>query len=347
MSNRCGPAFLGLVVAAASALLTLAASPGTSRELDDRVNPRHPSNPVLGPGPGDWDGHNVLHCAVLRDDDGYKMYYTGEARPGYAFRSIGLAVSRDGVHWEKHPNNPLIAPSRNIQSDEFDNVHCHTPTVLYRRDATPRYQMWYSGYQDNSGNRIGYAHSDDGVRWVRLPKPVIDYGKPGEFDDAGLRSPEVAIHPTSGEYWMWYNGTRKDQHYGPTGLAVSRDGTSWERRGKLCDDESRLLYGEVVYDAPARLFRMWHDLGPDITYAASRDGLRWQDLDGTPLLRRGAPYDRHYCQAPSVIFDAARDAYLVYYNGATGDDPNQERVTINLAVFSRRSLDTLPLKPNR
>jgi predicted GH43/DUF377 family glycosyl hydrolase len=310
-------------------------------------DPKHPANPVLKRGPGDWDGQNVLHCAVLEDAEGFKMYYTGEARPGYAFRSINLAVSRDGIRWEKHPRNPLIAPSRNIQSDEFDNVHCHTPTVLYRPDARPRYQMWYSGYQNNSGNRIGYAHSEDGVTWTRLPRPVLDYSEPGSFDDAGLRSPEVLIHPDTGEYWMWYNGTRKDEHYGPTGLAVSRDGVHWQRRDRLSDDERRLLYGEIVYDSTAKLFRMWHDLGPEITYAVSRDGLRWQDLDGPPLVRPGGAYDRFYCQAPSVIYDAKADRYLVYYNGAGGDDPKHEHVTIHLAVFPRRALDRLPLKPAR
>jgi predicted GH43/DUF377 family glycosyl hydrolase len=321
-------------------------TPGAGAEPAGTTGLKHAANPVLKPGPAAWDSLNVLHCAVLRDDEGYKMYYTGETKPGYAFRSIGLATSRDGARWEKHRGNPLITPSRNIKSDEFDNVHCHTPTVLYRRDAKPRYQMWYSGYQNNSGNRIGYAYSDDGVKWVRLPRPVLDYGKPGSFDDAGLRSPEVLLHPETGEYWMWYNGTRKDEHYGPTGLAVSRDGQRWERRGQLSRDESRLLYGEIVYDAKAKLFRMWHDIGPAITYAISRDGLRWQDLDGPALLKPAAAYDRRYCQAPSAVYEPATDSYMVYYNGASGDG-EIENVTINLAVFPAKALDRLPLKPAR
>ena len=308
---------------------------------------KHPANPVLTPGPDAWDARNVLHCSIVRDDEGLKLYYTGETTPGYEFRSIGVALSGDGIHWKKHPGNPLIAPSRNITSDEFDNVHCHTPTVLYRRQATPRYQMWYSGYQNNSGNRIGYASSDDGLHWVRRREPVLDYGKPDEFDDRGLRSPNVIIHPDTGEYWMYYNGTRPGQHYGPTGLAVSADGTGWEKRGKLSHDESRLLYGEVIYDPQAKLFRMWHDRGPTITYAVSRDGIRWQDLDGPPLIQPGEPYDRGYCQAPSVLYDPKSRSYWVYYNGASSGEADKEHVTINLAVFPESELATLRFQPPR
>jgi predicted GH43/DUF377 family glycosyl hydrolase len=311
-------------------------------------NPKHPANPVLKPGPADWDAFNVLHCAVVRDEQGYKMYYTGEpVPPGYAFRSIGVALSRDGIRWEKFADNPVIAPSRNIKSDEFDNVHCHLPTVLYQPNRKPRYQMWYSGYQNNGGNRIGYAHSDDGLKWVRSPKPVLGYGKSGDFDDGSLRCPDVLIHPQTGEYWMWYYGSRPGEHYGPTGLAVSKDGIEWEKRGKLSEDESRLLDGAVVYDPAAKLFRMWHDRGSAINYAVSRDGLRWQDHDGPPLIQPDQPYDRGYCQAPTVLYDPPSRSYFVYYNGATSGEPDKERVTINLAVFPEADLTKLRLLPAR
>jgi len=308
---------------------------------------KHAANPILKPGPAAWDALGVLHCSIVHDDQGYKLFYTGETTPGYAFRSIGVALSDDGIQWSKYADNPLIAPSRDIKSDEFDNVHCHTPTVLYRPDGKPRYQMWYAGYQNDSGNRIGYADSDDGLHWVRHPKPGLGYGSPGEFDDGGLRSPYVIIHPETGDHWMYYNGTRPGQHYGPSGLAVSKDGTHWEKRGKLSDDESRLLYGEVVYDQEAKLFRMWHDRGPTISYATSRDGIHWQDLDGPPLIQPGAAYDRGYCQAPSVVYEPKSQSYFVYYNGATGGGPNDEFVTINLAVFPAADLAKLRLLPPR
>lgn len=182
-------AFFHLFGASAAMVLLLGpAGLGVGQKNAPAVGTRHAANPILKPGSAHWEAHNVLHCSIVRDDVGYKLYYTGEAAPGYAFRFIGVAVSDDGIRWQRHAGNPVIAPSRNIKSDEFDNVHCHTPTVLYRRDSKPRYQMWYSGYQNDSGNRIGYASSDDGLRWVRRVKPVLGHGKPGEFDDAGLRS---------------------------------------------------------------------------------------------------------------------------------------------------------------
>lgn len=80
-------------------------------------------------------------------------------------------------------------------------------------------------------------------------------------------------------------------------------------------------------------------------YAVSRDGILWQDHAGPPLIQPGEPYDRGYCQAPTVIYDPESQSYLVYYNGATSGDPEKERVTINLAIFRRDELVGLPLKP--
>ena len=74
------------------------------------------------------------------------------------------------------------------------------------------------------------------------------------------------------------------------------------------------------------------------------DGLRWQDFDGPPLIQPGEPYDRGYCQAPSVLYHANSRAYYVYYNGATSGDPEKEQVTINLAIIPRAHVTGLRLR---
>ena len=58
------------------------------------------SNPVLDLGPaGSWEDTLVVYPAILRDGDGYKMWYAGYDGP-YSYR-IGYATSADGLAWTR------------------------------------------------------------------------------------------------------------------------------------------------------------------------------------------------------------------------------------------------------
>ena len=150
------------------------------------------------------EGDVPSHCAVLVT--------------GYAYRQIGVATSPDGETWTRYEGNPVLTID---YSNDVDGVHVHMPTVVIGPDAT--WQMYYSCYQNNVGNRICRASSPDGLTWT--PEGVVlDQGAEGEFDEGSLRSPDVLI-AEDGTWVMLYNGTDPEQHYGPTGLATSPDGT--------------------------------------------------------------------------------------------------------------------------
>src|SRR6185369_11571729 len=85
------------------------------------------SNPILTPGPAAWDANSVLHCSIVRDNKGFKLYDTGEAAPGYAFRSIGL----DGP--------PLIQPDK-----PYDRGYCQGPSVIYQAESKSYFE-YYNG----------------------------------------------------------------------------------------------------------------------------------------------------------------------------------------------------------
>src|SRR5262249_24492786 len=107
-----------MLVASAWLVLALVAPLQTAKAEPTPVGDagrKQAANPILTPGPAAWEAGNVLDCSIIRDDKGYKLYYTGEAAPGYAFRSIGVALSADGIHWKKYAGNPLISPSRDIK----------------------------------------------------------------------------------------------------------------------------------------------------------------------------------------------------------------------------------------
>lgn len=144
---------------------------------------RHPDNPILNRGAWeDWDGRWIESPCVLIADSIYYMWYNGVDR---AWRiHIGLATSRDGVHWTKHPDNPVLSPDPEI---EWQSYAVYAPQV---RRIQGRFIMLYTGLKlgettyDFSDLRTGLAVSEDGVHWERSQHPVLT-GSPGAWDEIG------------------------------------------------------------------------------------------------------------------------------------------------------------------
>jgi hypothetical protein len=56
-----------------------------------------------------WEGTRVYNTVVVPIGDGFGMWYTG-ATTSPALAYVGYAVSPDGIHWVKWPDNPVITP---------------------------------------------------------------------------------------------------------------------------------------------------------------------------------------------------------------------------------------------
>ena len=80
---------------------------GLATSLDGLDWTKHPSNPVLQPTPGQWDGSRTNLGSVLMDSDTLKMYYTGMNSSNM---QIGLATS---------PFEPVSVEQETIQPSAF------------------------------------------------------------------------------------------------------------------------------------------------------------------------------------------------------------------------------------
>jgi predicted GH43/DUF377 family glycosyl hydrolase len=174
---------------------------------------------VLGPNPStDWEA-DINRPVVIHQPDGYKMWYTGQAR-GKSW--IGMAASPDGKTWKRASDKPALSPE---QPWELSAVMC--PHVLYD-ESMKLYRMWYSGGEQYEPNAIGYATSPDGLRWIRHPANPIFRPEP---NSAWERQRVTACQVIrEGEwYLMFYIGFR-DVDHAQIGVARSRDGiTGWQR----------------------------------------------------------------------------------------------------------------------
>ena len=126
--------------------------------------------PVLDLGPvGSTGDLQAMHPAVLREEDGYRMWYASNSIK--LPHTLAMATSPDGVQWTKYRDG---APLEGLG-------HYITGPAVYRRGK--EYLMLYSR-EDLEANVwvIDAAVSADGFHWK-----VLNQGKP--VADPGPRAP--------------------------------------------------------------------------------------------------------------------------------------------------------------
>lgn len=104
----------------------------------------------VGP-PGSWDSFTVETPRIFQEGGLYYMLYCGsDQHKDYPF-AAGLATSRDLIHWEKYPVNPLFergAPG------EWDEGAIWFTTV---EKIGEKYYMWYEGYGGGTSRTQPYG----------------------------------------------------------------------------------------------------------------------------------------------------------------------------------------------
>jgi len=174
---------------------------------------------VLGPRLKTGWEDDINRPVVVRHEDRYHMWYTGQANGRSA---IGYATSADGRNWTRQSDRPVLQPSAGWEGTA---VMC--PHAMW--DFQNRiWKLWYSAGEQYEPNAVGYATSRDGLRWakyaanpVMTPDPRHDWEKD--------RVTAAQIIQRNGWYYSFYIGFR-DVDHAQIGLARSKDGiTRWIR----------------------------------------------------------------------------------------------------------------------
>ena len=161
----------------------------------------------------DFDSQQVGYIWVLKDTNEYKMYYSGNDSTN-TWR-VGLAVSSDGRNWTKKRGKltTTLAVLDIGAAGAIDAACAYQPSVVKESDTL--YRMWYracaqpAAIGGPSGGTVGYAESNDGITWVKIPAggprgEAVVAGTAPAFDSGGLTTPAVLI---DGNIWaMYYAG---------------------------------------------------------------------------------------------------------------------------------------------
>ncbi len=95
-------------------------------------------NPVFRPeAKNAWEKDRVTACQVVRQGDGFSMFYIGFRDRDHA--QIGLARSKDGLTgWQRHPANPIVRPGKG----KWDADAVYKPYAIC---DGKRWLLWYNG----------------------------------------------------------------------------------------------------------------------------------------------------------------------------------------------------------
>ena len=295
-------------------------------------------DPVLGPGKAPWESVDVLSCDVLWDGGAqlFRMWYTGFDGERYA---IGYAESRDGLHWERYPGNPVLASA----GGEWDREGVGFPAVVRVGDG---YYMYFTMLKRARAHRdaaVGLAISDDGVSWERVG-PVLLPGTAGEYDARAAVSPDVFLDG-DGTWHMFYAGGR-DHPDDPDGRwvilhATSPDGIHWRAdpepviTGEMVDMEDALNPEILVLPNGS----YWLAFSARVEHshfhlflACSRDLLHWTLLSREELLDRGSrgSFDEKALNHPALVL--LGDRLFLFYTGY--DRRNRRAIGLATAILS-------------
>jgi len=241
--------------------------------------PYSQSDPVLTPGPGNYDNIGAGLPSVLKLGAEYHMWYASDNHAaGNQGISISHATSLNGIHWIKDSlNNPVLDVGSN---GTWDDTWVNSPSVVFDGSM---YHMWYAAWNGNAppdNVRIGHAtaiHPDSAWTKDIQHNPVLVFGTSTCWDYDRVDAPAVVFDGTI--FHMFYSGG-----YMLTwriGYAWSLDGSNWFKYNNpstsiplfsISDpvlfwgpygtwDDSNVSHCSVLLDTLADSLRMWYTGG--------------------------------------------------------------------------------------
>lgn len=234
--------------------------------------------------------------SIIKQDSLYYMWYSAVPKNDPNGASIGLAWSKDGILWTKHPD-PVFT------TEKINNWYPSgliVPSVIFNGQE---YQMWYNGYDENFPFfvQVGYATSKDGIQWKKhSDNPVLKPGIPGSWDDNHVFTKCVLY--SGSMYKMWYTGW--DYTQWQIGYATSDDGIHWIKSsdnpiletGDLGTWDAYHIYWPEVLKSDS-VYNMWY-MAPNFSPNNSTNPYGF----ATTSVKKALEWDTSLTHQPQRIF---------------------------------------------
>jgi hypothetical protein len=195
---------------------------------------KYEGNPILDTGKsGDWDAQYVYAPVVWRDQDSWRMLFTGCDSSQHDNYQIGVAESEDGVQWTKCARNPVFCNP----DAEFTNRHGYQETEGWGLVADESgYTLLYNTVT-RKPRQIYLARSSNLISWQPLSKkPLI----PSQGRPTDLGYMKYCAWPFMSGKQIFIFVATSDETYSKSGLGL------WQTKVLSSDEEPRLL-GYALY----------------------------------------------------------------------------------------------------
>jgi beta-1,2-mannosidase len=161
-----------------------------------------------------WEEHATFNpAAVVKDRMVYLVYRaedaTGDATIGHHTSRLGLAESRDGLHFTRR-SAPVLYPEKDAQQRYEWPGGVEDPRIVERDDSS--YVLTYTQWNRDIP-RLAVATSRDLVRWTKHGPAFANPGG-GKYRDLESKSGAILSRvegnrliatKVNGTYWMYFN----------------------------------------------------------------------------------------------------------------------------------------------
>ncbi|MEW2923103.1 hypothetical protein AB1A65_16660 [Muricauda sp. ANG21] len=235
-------------------------------------------NPIFkGTGKATWD-RNIRERGYILYDGIYKMWYTGYNDSISEERFLGLALSKDGIHWKRFSERPLL---KGLWTEDMQVV---------------KYNDLYYMFAEGKNDVSHLLTSLDGIEWTPQGKLSI-YNVNGD-----------SIVPPYGTPTVWVENDRKYLFYERNDLGVwlatSNDFRTWTnvqeepvlKMGPLNNDSGAVAANQIVkYHGKYYMFYHgsanpdWMKPGAQAEWtsnvAMSKDLINWTKYPQNPIVK--------------------------------------------------------------
>ncbi|KAI3812032.1 hypothetical protein L1987_16733 [Smallanthus sonchifolius] len=267
---------------------------------------------------GGWDSVEVGSPVVKRflsdEEERWYMWYYGRSGGNLDPGSIGLAVSSNGVHWERGKgvvqSNSDVGVVLKSSNDwwAFDTNGVMPGEIVIMSSSKTRasnavYWLYYTGFSNEKIESL-----DDSLEFS-LENPEKD-GKNGEFGKICRSLPGLAMSQ-DGRHWARIEG----EHHSGSLFDLGSEG-EW--------DSMFISSPQVAFHSSGDLRMYYHSFDSEkahfaIGVARSRDGMRWMRLGKIMGSGGVGEFDEYGVMNPCVVRNKKDGGYYMVYEGVGVD----------------------------
>src|SRR6266404_4457844 len=226
-------------------------------------------------------------------------------------------------NWTRLSPDPIVSP----RGDGFESAGTFNPSVV-KKDG--KFVILYRAQDHNGTSSLGYATSDDGIRFERRADPVMVSEAPYE-KGGGVEDPR--LQKIGNTYYLTYtgynnvDGVAADKKDAQLCLAISTDLIQWKRQGIIIPgykgkwNVKWTKSGAIVPEKINGKYWMYYladAQGRDsqMGVAYSEDLLHWTEaLDHPVLSSRSGSFDSQVVEPGPPPIITPQGIFLIY-NGA-------------------------------